>query len=167
MGIREKLNEKPGLTAGVVGAIVVIAIVWTIYSTRSPSVARIKTQNMAFYTEDDGETYYPGDYTGLARDVGANGKPAARACVFQYGSEKPFVAWMEKYTDAGKQTLIRFYSIAANLQKAPPEALDSELLVKKPGGKTWISMRGNAGQAKEIRTVTAKGGQEAKAVRPT
>ena len=166
MGIREKLNEKPGLTAGVVGGIVVIAIVWTIYSTRSPSAAPIKTQNTVFYTEDDGATYYPGDYTSLARDLGANGKPVARACVFQYGSEKPFVAWMEVYTNGGKQNLIKFYASAANLQKPPPEGLDSELLVKKPGGKTWISMRGNAGQAKEIRTVPAKGGQEAKAVRP-
>ena len=166
MGIREKLNENPAVSGAIVGAVILIAILLIYFQNRSPNTGPVALAKSAFFTEDDGQTYYPGDYTGLAKDLGANGKPVARARVFQYASEKPFVAWVEKYTDAAKQKLIRFYSIAANLQKPPPEELDSELLVKKPGGKTWISLRGNAAQAKEIRTLPAKGGQEAKAVTP-
>jgi len=162
MGIRESLNKNPGVTTAAVVAIVVAAVAVVYYTNRGPAQSPVKTANGVFYTEDDGATWYPGDYTTLARDLGTSGKPVARACVFRYGGEEPFVAWLEKYTDSAKGKLIRYYSIASNLSKPPPDEMDRDLLVKKPGGKAWV----RAAQGKEIRTVPAKGGQEAKAVTP-
>lgn len=167
MGIREKMNENPAMTGGIVGVLIVLAIVWGYFQFRTPTPPRTAADaTSAFFTEDDGKTYFPAPFSNLAKDFkGPNGKDAVRAYVFRYGKGEPFVAYMEKYTPAGKQTLGTFYNDPANAQKAPPPEVISETLIKKPGDKNWVSAKDRP-RASPIRRIPIQNDLEAEAVLP-
>ncbi|MCY2953607.1 MAG: hypothetical protein NTU53_16755 [Planctomycetota bacterium] len=166
MGIREKLNENPLVAGSLVGVVVILAGVWIYLQNRSPSLTPAAAAKSTFYTEDDGKTYFPGDYANLAKDFkGPKGKDAVRAYVFRHGKGDPFVAYMEKYAPAGKQALATFYSDPANQQKPPPPEVFVESLVKTPGQKAWVSMKDRA-QASPIRRTPVQADQEADPVTP-
>jgi hypothetical protein len=166
VGIREKLNDNPRVAGGIVGAVVILAGVWIYLQNRSPGLSPAVAAKSAFYTEDDGQTYFPGDYANLAKDFkGPNGKEAVRAYVFRYGSEKPFVGYLEKYTPAGKQVLATFYGDSSNEKNPPPVQATLELLLKKPGGKTWTSMKDRR-EVSMMRMVPNKGEEPPQQVLP-
>jgi hypothetical protein len=165
VGIREKMNENPRVAGGIVVAVVILAGIWIYSQSSSSNSSTAAAAKSAFFTEDDGQTYFPSDYANLAKDKGPNGKEMACAFVFQYGNEKPFVAWMEKYTPAGKQTLATFYSDSANAKQPPPIYATVEVLIKKPGDKAWVTMKDRI-QAAMIRAVPPRSDQPAKPLFP-
>ncbi len=166
MGIREKINEKPAVAGTVVGVVIVLAIVWIYFQNRSPNTGPAAAAEAAFYSEDDGQTYFAGEYANLGKDFkGPNGKEAVRAYVFRYGREKPFVGYLEKFTPAGKQIVSKFYADPANAKLPPPPEAVLEVLVKKPGEKNWVSMK-DRGAAVMVRSVPPRSDQPAQIVQP-
>ena len=78
MGIREKLNENPRITAGATAAIILVALGFIVYQAIGGGGPPIPTK--AYYTIDDGETYFEDDIQKLA-PFEHEGKQAVRAAV--------------------------------------------------------------------------------------
>jgi hypothetical protein len=107
MQIRETLNERPGLALAVLGPIIAISIVFTIWWLW-PRTEPVKTPRAYFYDQNTGETFIlPAAETGpVERESGPyNGLPAGvRAhyfCCGQYkkGTEK-WLGYLEIPTEA-------------------------------------------------------------------
>ncbi len=140
MGIREKMNQNPGVTTGVTIGVIVIAlafIIWQLLPNRGP-----KIPTKAFYTVDDGATYFADDIKKIP-PFDHEGKQAVRAYVFKCGG-KEFVAYLERYTPQAKARLEKAREEAAkNPDAAPPDMMMPDLMesgiqVKKPGQGRWV-----------------------------
>ena len=93
MGLREKINDKPGIAIGVLVAGVVIAIVAVVLTTRKPPVQSL---SKAYYTTDDGATLFD-DELDKSAPFDHDGKPAVRARVFSCDEGKThFVGYLER-----------------------------------------------------------------------
>ena len=162
MGIQERINEKPALFAGAAIVVIIASLVVAIIYWRSGrSGGDLTPVTKIFYTEDDGQSYFPAPYERLAEDFkGPLGKPAVRAHVFQYRGDKPFVGWLETYTPDGKRLLSRYYGDPAKRGTAPPETpeLEAQTLVKRAGSGAWIGAA-SGGEARQIPVMARKDGQ--------
>ncbi len=147
MGIREKLNDNPRVTTGITAAIVVIALAFIIYQLLPNRGPRIPTER--FYSDDDGATWFADDINKIP-PFDHNGKQAVRANVYQCGSGKPFVAYLEKYDDKAKAKLEELQAKMKEVGNNPPgpgqvppgadfeEVSMTGIMVKKPGGGNWV-----------------------------
>lgn len=164
MSLREKLNENPMMVGVVVAVLVAVCAILAyrgLSGGGSGGPVRPGTQQ-AYYSEDDGRSYFaapidriPGAFTG------PGGGTAVLAVVLQYPGEKPFVGWLEKYTDKGQKLLREHYSQPANQGLPPPYTaeLEREKLVKKPGEPEWVSVSRQAEQADAVRQLVRKNGE--------
>jgi hypothetical protein len=160
VGIRETLNENRSVTVGATIGIIVLTIIWVIwYSVGGNSAAA--AGGKAFYTDDDGQTYFADDATKIA-PFDHGGKPANLAFVWRCGdSGKPFVAYMLRYTDDGKK--LRENAMKnKNVDPAAIEMTQNQMEVKvgpnqpkKPQG--WFKMSDTA-HAGPIQQVTCPDG---------
>lgn len=142
-GVRDTLNQRPALAAGLmVGFIALAAVFWFYTRDRSHTAA-----TEAFYSDDDGKTYFVDDFQKLA-PFDRNGKVALRAYVFRCGTEAPFVGYLARYPEATKAKI-------ADLRKRPTDpAAQAELgqliasaEVRKPGQTNWVAAGSNDGEA--------------------
>lgn len=131
MGIRETLNQNPGITTGVTAAVIVVALIvigWQLFG--GSGRPRIPTQ--AYYTTDDGETWFADDINRIA-PFERDGKEAVRVHLFTCDDgDTVFPAYLERMTPQAKAELERL----TNDPNADP-ALEEELRttgtqVKKP-----------------------------------
>ncbi len=160
MGIREKLNENPGITTGVTAGIIVIALIIIGYQLMSGSGPRIPTK--AYYTIDDGETWFADDISKIP-PFDKDGKPAYRVHVFRCKGGKPFAAYLERYTPEAKKRM-------EALRDAGPETdpgLYDEIQMtgieyKKPGtgDKGWVRQNNYEEVAKITSPTCPEGGTE-------
>src|SRR5579862_9820782 len=98
MNIRKKMNEKPALGLAIAGAICAVAIAffaWQFSGRRSVDAAYA---GKTFFSDDDGRSWFIDDESKLP-PFDHNGKQACRAAVYRCGSGKPFVAYLQKYSD--------------------------------------------------------------------
>lgn len=138
MGIRETLNQNPGITTGVTAGIIVLAlvvIVWQLAGSGGPSIP-----TKAYYTVDDGATWFADDINKIP-PFDHNGKPAYRVHLFRCGGGDPFVTHLERYTPAAQKRLEQ--ARAAGPEADPSvyeEVAMSGIEVKKPGtgDKGWV-----------------------------
>jgi hypothetical protein len=122
MGLRQKLNENKPLSMAVAIAVVLIAgaiLFW-------PSSGQ-----MAFYTTDDGLTYF--EHEQIPAPFSYKGKEALSAAVFRCGTEKPFVAYLTKFRDDAAKAAFE----EARKTRSPFD--DSLILFKKVGGTEWVA----------------------------
>jgi len=138
MGIREKLNDKPAVAAGIgVGAVVLAAVVLVTQLSHGGGPS-----DSAYFTTDDGKTWFADDASNIP-PFAKDGKEAVRAYVFECGG-KQFVNHLERFTPERKKLMID----TAAAQKAgqplpPPPAAASRTPMwgqefKKPGDKEWV-----------------------------
>jgi hypothetical protein len=143
------------LGAGAAAVLLVGALAWQL--TGSPSTAGGSSPGQAFYTADDGASYFaaPAD---LVPPADWNGKTAVKALVFQCGGKK-FVGYMERFTPEAKSALAAARGAKAGdpVTASAAQALGSGVEVKKPGaGNKWASRRSAA--AAEVLNVTCPPG---------
>jgi len=135
MALREGINKRNGMVAGVAAAAIVISLVFIAHHLlrgASPAVPYFPQQG--FYTTDDGATLFA---DGIARipPFDHNGSPAVRAYVFSSdGGKHQWVQYLEKYSDASVRT---WEAPSTGLPKASAPSTTG-LLVKKPGEREWI-----------------------------
>jgi hypothetical protein len=135
MGVRETLNQNK--TIGVAAIIVLIAgAAGAMYWTNSSAIpAPLKT---AFYSDDDGKTFYPDD-TSRISPYDHNGKQAVRVTVFRWGNGAPFVGYMTRLNESGRkrmQELSALPDTAAN--DAARGAISTKTTeFKRPGEEKW------------------------------
>jgi hypothetical protein len=98
VGIRDTLNEKPALATGATIAVVVIALIFIFWQTRSKSSAT-NAVNKAYYTIDDGQTVFEDDIS-KAPSFQHQGAQAVQAHMFSCKNGKdPFVGYLERLPD--------------------------------------------------------------------
>src|SRR5688572_15728049 len=101
MSIRQKMNDNPSIGIGVTAVVILIAvtIIWFQLSggtTESPDTA--------FYTIDEGRTYFEGDVNQVV-PFEHEGKQALRAFVYQCGNDAPFVGVVGRYNAQGRREM--------------------------------------------------------------
>lgn len=157
MGLRETLNEKPGLVAGAAAGILLVAVLLIgLQMFRTPDPMRQGTGNQQFYTTDDGATLFADDATKIP-PFDHQGAQAVRAKVFTCdGGKTRFIGYLERYT-AEALVILRPPPGAEPQGDAAFMAMESGLEAKRPGDPRWVPMR-NAPEFRRITTVTCPDG---------
>jgi hypothetical protein len=154
MGVREAISERPKIAGGVALAFVVGAVVFVVFQLLGlrPGPELGGDPERAFFTIDDGKTWFVDDATQLA-PFQHNGKEAVRAYVVDCNGKK-FVSHLERYTAEGRQATIRLREV---VKKGPPPgalvaaAQQRGREVKRPGDTNWTPT-GNVAAAEAITT---------------
>ena len=165
MGIRDTLNEKPGLTTAVTAAVVFLAlgyIVYAVWPRRAPPDLRAR---QAFFTTDLGQTYAAGPAGALYAldDAGLAGN--VRAWVFRWpGGGEPFVAFLERVSpEVAKEHATS--SPSADPMRAMREQENPRgHLVAPPGQDQWVDKASPRGR--EISALPQRDGRYAVPVEP-
>ena len=174
MGIREQMKEKKstGLFLGI-ALIVVGAIVILYQSGGSSAVAPAQsTGNKAYFSTDDGQTYFKDDASNLP-PFDSGGKQAVRARVFVCSGAKPFVGYLERFTPGGLKAQQQLDAMkdakpGPTGPKIDPKTIQTASLgreVKRPGDKAWVPAIGAAG-AKVLAIKCPNGKDEASPSEP-
>ena len=172
MGIRERLNNHKGATAGAIAAIVLVVLgvsVWQLNGNSSGASGARRGE--LYYTTDDGATTFTAP-ANLLPPFDHGGKPAVRAVMFSAdGGKTKFVGYLERYTAAAKQQMEAADRAAKEAAKpggkmvmsAPSRNL-AVMEVKKPGDQTWVDKSSAAGS--QMTKVTGPGGGAVEIVTP-
>lgn len=139
MGLRETMNEKPGLAAAVIGGIMVVVLIFAFRGSGGGApVSADGAPSQAYFTDDDGKTWFADD----ARKVPPfdhGGKQAVQAYVYRAGG-KDYVHYMRRYTPEAKKKLEEM--TASKTLRSDPTRMQSIQMtgeeVKVPGGDAWI-----------------------------
>ncbi|MEM1011401.1 MAG: hypothetical protein AAGI46_04170 [Planctomycetota bacterium] len=152
----EKLKKQPGLVA----LLLLVAAV-TIFLFRGSGGPSPTPTPEAFFTVDDGKTFFSAPITNLP-PFQHEGQEAVAAKVFTSdGGETQFVGFLEKYSDELKAKL----ETAESFNKQIGVLAGSRgrgTLVKRPGDAEWVVA--SDPRAKEIRRVTDDSGRPARAM---
>ncbi len=128
MGLRDKLNQQPAIVTAVVVLAVVIAGYIVVRNAFGPPRPTVATK--AFYSVDDGKTWFVDDIQNYPPFKAAGGKEAVAATVVSCkGGKDPFVLYLWRYTDEGKAEMV---------DKKSNPGTDLKKEVKKPGKTEWI-----------------------------
>ena len=159
MGIRESLRQKPAMAVALgAGLVVVGAALAVLQLAASGSGGAGGGGEMAYFTTDDGQTWFADDGGKLA-PFNHDGKDAVRAYVFTCGG-KTFVNHLERYTAESHRKLIALNESMRAGKSAPPVAqlmAMREVEVKKPGAGEWVSAKNVARSAAIIRPACPAG----------
>ena len=158
------MNENPGVSIGVTAGVillVIVVIVWEL--TGGKKAGSAGNFNQAFFSTDDGKTFFPDDVSKLPPFT-KDGKPAYKAIVFRCGNGQPFVAYLERFTEEGKKKAEEARQKTGRAYSAMASGI---LEVKKPGQPNWVRVNGENGrQWGEIMKVTCPDGGSPEPVLP-
>jgi hypothetical protein len=150
VGIRETLNKNPGITTGATAGIIVLALAFIFWQLRGGGTPTMATT--AFYTTDDGATWFEDDINKLA-PFDKGGKLAYRVYVYKCASGDPFVSHLERYTEQAKKAIEAARAKGGGMEDPTIyETISmSGMEVKDPktGDKGWVK-QGNVAAAAKI-----------------
>ncbi|WP_428940046.1 hypothetical protein [Fontivita pretiosa] len=133
MGIRETINEKPGMVVGVVAVVVVAALIVAFSWMRGSEAAPAAASGVAksWYTVDDGKTWFA-DRADRIVPFQHQGKTAYRCYVWTAdGGKTKFVSHLERLKPAvraqyqDKDTIEPWQLIPGSEEVKPPLTGDS------------------------------------------
>ena len=142
MALHDHINKRPILVAGFTGVAVVFGIIMIFWQLRGgtfgPTEAVLPKR---YFTTDDGKSYFADTVDKLPPFTTSDNKTALRVQVMQCGGESPFVAYVEKYTDAEKARLAALFKDTKTRELAITTVMGPEdrPLVKRasPGDTAW------------------------------
>jgi hypothetical protein len=117
-------------------ATIVIAVSVVALSLRSgPGIRSTEPLgNLEFYSDDDGASFFVDDVKELT-PFEHEGKSAVRAYVYRCAGEAPFVGYLQRQTDHGRQQK----GVTNNTGSRPTVADPAIFEVKKPGDRhPWV-----------------------------
>jgi hypothetical protein len=141
MDVREAINKRPKTVAAIATAVLAAVLIVVVLQFRDvqASPQGQADPERAFFTTDDGKTWFIGDVTQLP-PFEHEGKQAVRAYVVEYNGKR-FVNHLERYTPEGKQAMIKLKEAVKH--GPPPGALVAAAQqrgreVKRPGETKWV-----------------------------
>jgi hypothetical protein len=153
--IRQSLNENKPLAVTITALMVVSAVVFILWYTRSSQSNSFATRE--FFSDDDGTTWFVDDGTKLV-PFDHNGKQAVLAKVFQSKDGQMFVGYLEKLSDDVKQRVEATRAQEpghSGMTKADPTGFNG-MMLKKPHAGDWV--KSNDPAARDITKVTCPDG---------
>ena len=139
MEIRKLLDKWPKTTATVASLATVASIGLLVRNWSASKSDLPKFPDKAYFTDDDGATWFADSDSNVAPYQDSNGRTAVRANVFTCdGGKHNWVQYLEKYTDQAKASA---EALQAGRSLAPnaPGPLAGKL-VKRPGGGNWVGV---------------------------
>ena len=160
MGIRETLNRSPGVAAGAVGGVIVLALIFIVkqlVGSNGGPASGYTPPTKAWFTVDDGANYFADDINRVP-PYDYNGKVAVLAHVFTCDDGKnKFIAYLERYTSDGKKRREQMLSKNSSVGFEELEITGKEVKFPKTGDKGW--MRKTEPRATEIMSPKCKEGK--------
>jgi len=150
VGIRETLEKKKSLTVVAMVVVIIGSIIAIIVQARGLGPVG---PGDAFYTVDDGKTFFVGDAKNLP-PFDQGGKQAVTAHVFECGGKR-VVGYVSRYTADALATIAEAKQaraagrLPANVAKLATVAQTGSEL-KRPGDTKWV-ITGNNNAANKIR----------------
>lgn len=148
MGIRETLNRTRGITIAVMIGIIMLAVGYIIFSASAVGTKAAATQERAWFTTDDGATWFADDSKKVPPFQTSDGKTAVSADVFKCGDGKPFVLYLQRFTPQAKKYLESRASKQVDRAKGSPATVDGDDVliytgfeVKVPKGPRWVAAK--------------------------
>ena len=164
MGIRQTMNENPGVSIGITAGVILLVIIIIVYELMPRRASTTANLNQTFFSTDDGQTWFADDASKLPPFM-KDGKPAYKAVVFRCGNGKPFVAHLERFTEEGKKRAEEARQKTGRAYAGM--GVMSMLEVKKPGQPTWVRLSNDTSrQWSEIMKVTCPDGGSPEPVLP-
>ena len=136
MGIRETLNKNPMISAGAIGAVILIVLGFIIFTSMGSGPASTAGQK-AFFSIDDGKNYFADDASKIP-PFQKDGKEAVQAIVFSFDGNKK-VVYLKRFTPEAKRKLEAATSNKNKPDMAIVDAINfTGVEVKAPGDKEWV-----------------------------
>lgn len=134
MGIRQKLNQNSAATSGAAAALIILALVVVVWQAWPRNT---KDPNRAYFTVDEGQTYFVDD---IRKDppFDKDGKVAVRAQVVRCGRDKPFVAFVERFTPEAKKYIAEMEAKGKGSSVSRGDLSFNGAEIKRPGETEWI-----------------------------
>jgi hypothetical protein len=143
MGVRELINRhsRPVLACVALAAIASGAFFFVFHQ---PDGLGPLDAGSAFYSVDDGKTYFRADATNIPPFM-HDGKEAVQALVYTVdGGKTRYVGYLMRFTPFGIQRLKDVRAKAAATSTPTLPGLDTELQanteVKRPGAQVWVKL---------------------------
>jgi hypothetical protein len=168
MNAREAISKHPRLSMGAGVLLILVAVASFLLQTRGSS-APAEGDAKAFFTVDDGQTWFTDDLTNLP-PFDKDGKQAVRAFVFHCSDGKEFVGYLQRFTPAAKRAIDKVSHPDPN-HAGPLDASGIQMAytvgreVKRPGETTWIN-GGEILKSLQISKVKCPNGGDVVAVKP-
>jgi hypothetical protein len=167
MGVRDAMRQRPGVVAAAAGGVIVLAVV-AIVVQLSAGRPHYTTGIPAFFSADDGKTWFTADGTSLPPFPHEGGQ-AVRAHVYKCGGTE-FVAYLERYTPEARAAMETARRVGAEGKMpdigAIQRASTSGREVKKPGTGEWVPATGDFKRFGPIVTPKCPDGSEPTIVEP-
>jgi len=161
--------EKNQLVFGALAVVLLCVCVYAIY-TQLQTMFGSSQPGSAFYTTDDGESWFRGDLLAITPFM-SDGKEAVKAHVFQCGRNR-FVGFLSRYAPWARENMERFHAAKAAGGRIPPEVIagltaasSAGMEFKRPGEDLWVP-QANAAEVSRITSVQCEDGSPVIAVTP-
>lgn len=142
MGLRETLNQKKPVGVALAVGMLVVAIGLLAHSL---STSAAPSASEAYYTSDDGQTYFGGSIMEYVPPTDHDGKTVVRAHPYRCEKcGKTFVNHLERYTPEARKVIAAAYANADPAGGTPANvgeimgAQMSGVEYKKPGDAKWV-----------------------------
>jgi hypothetical protein len=163
VGVKDIVNARPVVTAGVC-VVVIAAGLWWGMRRSVPHVPTAVGTGQIYFSADDGSTWKAFSQYSLP-PFEDGGKTWVRAHVFKCGSESPTVKYLEQYPPAARERLASLQNNGGVLAEAMDQFEKRGTLVKRPGDKDWVVKEPTDAASTAITDVMC-GGVRAKEVLP-
>jgi hypothetical protein len=128
IGIRQRMNENPRLTAGMIGVLVLICVAVVVLEVRAGRHTIATHMPDSYFTVDDGQTFFVASGDNVP-PFEYHGQTAVHAYLFQCNGKR-FVGYLERYTPAAHKQMVEGKDTPAT------QIYGREL--KRPGDRDWV-----------------------------
>ena len=139
MGLREEVNKRPGMMAGILIACIAIAIFSIFHASRKKQNLAIP-KGMGYFTVDDGDHWFVDSLNNIP-PFQHDGKEASRVYLFRDDKREVYVGYLEQFLPATKKKMDDLISGGADGRTAIISYGTAARRVKKPHG-TWVNTTG-------------------------
>jgi hypothetical protein len=138
VGVRERLNQRRAIAISIAGVIILGVVAFLFRDAFSTRPQERAAGQRAFFSIDDGNTWFPDDATKLP-PFEREGKTAYRVRVYKCPHGKEFVSHLERYALGDKKRIEEAARASGGGAMVMEQTTFMQIgEVKKPGDTQWI-----------------------------